>query len=317
MKFSLIMPTIGRVRETERFLQSLVAQKRDDVEVIVVDQNADDRIVPLVAEYGRHFPILHLRETQCGLSHARNIALPKAHGEIVGFPDDDCVYPDGLLGRVAEFFDATPHWAGVVGRVYDLQEDANAFEPCGGDRSQEVDYGKAYKDSVSCALFFRGPVAARFRFDEQIGAGAGTPWDGGEETDFVFQCLDAGYRFYYDATLIVRHPNPYKKNNFRKQVHREYTHGVGKGYFIATHYLPPALLESERRAPYADALAQMARGKLRRAAYFLVNGIGTSLGYRAGQRQERRGSSHGSSHGSLALAVDEYGPNGAQGENFT
>lgn len=287
MKFSLIMSTINRVREPERLFQSLVAQDYNNFEVIVVDSNPDDRLVKLVAFYSQRFPILHLRDSKCGLSHARNIGLPKVQGDIVAFPDDDCLYPNGLLTRIAQFFNSNPQWAGVIGRVYDLEGEQNAFEPCGDDRSQEVDYAKGYKNSVSCAMFFRAPVAEKFRFDERLGAGAGTPWDGGEETDYLFQCLDAGYRFYYDATLIVRHPNPYKKNNFRQQVQREYTHGVGKGYFLATHNLSQSLIKFERIAPYSDALSEIPKGNLRRAFYFLVNGIGTSLGYRAGINKDR------------------------------
>ena len=47
-RFSLIVPTAGRTTEVAEFLASIVAQNRNDVEVIVVDQNDDDRIVPLL-----------------------------------------------------------------------------------------------------------------------------------------------------------------------------------------------------------------------------------------------------------------------------
>ncbi|MEG4960649.1 MULTISPECIES: glycosyltransferase family 2 protein [unclassified Microcoleus] len=288
MKFSLIVPTINRVHETKRLFQSLVAQDYDNLEVIIVDQNPDDRLVKLVDSYRQHFPILHVRESKRGQSRARNIGFSQVKGDIVAFPDDDCLYPDGLLTLTAQFFDNNPQLDGVIGRVYDLEEDQNAFAPCGDDRSQEVDYAKGYKICVSCAMFFRAPVVEKIRFDERLGPGADTPWGCGDETDYLFQCLNAGYQFYYDANLIVRHPNPLKKNNFRQQIQREYGYGLGKGYFLATHTLPQSLLKFEQSVSYADALSEISKGHLRRASYFLVNGIGTSLGYRAGSKNIRQ-----------------------------
>ena len=47
-RFSLIVPTAGRTTEVTELLTSIVAQNRNDVELIVVDQNDDDRIVPLL-----------------------------------------------------------------------------------------------------------------------------------------------------------------------------------------------------------------------------------------------------------------------------
>lgn len=282
MKFSLIVPTLNRVFEIERLFQSLVAQDYKDFEVIMVDQNPDDRLAELVDSYCQYFPILHLRESKRGQSRARNIGFSHVQGDIVAFPDDDCLYSEGLLTKIAQFFSDSPEWDGVIARVYDLDEDKNAFESCGDGQSQKVDYVKGYKVCVSCAMFFHAHVAEKISFDERLGPGAGTPWGCGDETDYLFQCLDAGYKFYYDATLVVRHPNPLKKNAFREQIRREYGYGLGKGYFLATHQLPDPLLRAEKKAPYWDAILQVLKGNLRRASYCLVNGIGTFIGYRDG-----------------------------------
>lgn len=287
MKFSLIVPTLNRVREVARLLQSLVAQDYKHFEVIVVDQNPDDRLVDLVAAYSHHFPILHLREPKRGQSRARNIGFSHVQGDIVAFPDDDCLYSEGLLTRLVQLFEQNAKLDGIITRVYDLDEDKNAFEPCGDDQSQAVDYAKGYKVCVSCAMFFRAHIAEKIAFDEMLGPGAGTPWGCGDESDYLFQCLNAGFRFYYDATLIVRHPNPLKKNSLREQFRREYGYGLGKGYFLATHHLPQSLLRSELSEPYRYTPLAIFRGNWRRACYFLVNGIGTSLGYLAGLKRCR------------------------------
>jgi glycosyltransferase involved in cell wall biosynthesis len=287
MKFSLVVPTLNRVYENERLFQSLISQDYKDFEVIVVDQNPDERLVELVDSYRQHFPILHIRESKRGQSRARNIGFSHIQGDIVAFPDDDCLYSEGLLTKIAQFFANNPERDGIITRVYDLDEDKNAFEPCGDDQSQEVDYVKGYKVCVSCAMFFRAHIAKKILFNELLGPGAGTPWGCGDETDYLFQCLDKGYRFYYDSTSIVRHPNPLKKHNFREQIRREYGYGLGKGYFLATHHLPKSVIKSECIVSYEQASLGIFKGNFRRASYFLVNGIGTSLGYRAGLKRHR------------------------------
>jgi ATP-dependent exoDNAse (exonuclease V) alpha subunit len=47
-RFSLIVPTLGRTTEVAKLFASIVDQNRSDVELIVVDQNGDDRIFPLI-----------------------------------------------------------------------------------------------------------------------------------------------------------------------------------------------------------------------------------------------------------------------------
>ena len=47
--------------------------------------------------------------------HARNLGLGLARGDIVGFPDDDCLQPPGLLDRVAAAFAADPGLAVLTG----------------------------------------------------------------------------------------------------------------------------------------------------------------------------------------------------------
>ena len=96
MRFSIIIATINRTEENLRLLKSIAAQQYNDIEVIYADQNNDDRLNPILAQYRLLFPILHLR-SQKGLSRSRNEALAFAQGEIICFPDDDCWYPPILL----------------------------------------------------------------------------------------------------------------------------------------------------------------------------------------------------------------------------
>ncbi|MEH2069547.1 MAG: glycosyltransferase [Nostoc sp.] len=280
MRFSLIVPTVNRVNELGRLFQSLATQDRNDFEVILVDQNLDNRLEELVTSYTQQFPILHLKQTKRGLSRARNLGRSHIKGDIIAFPDDDSVYPPTVLSQVADFFENEAAWDGVIARIFDLNDDKNAFEFCGGDdKSGCVDYWKGYTVGISHAMFFRASVVKSLDFDEAMGVGSGTPWGAGEDVDYLFQCLDAGYRFYYDSKLYVRHPSPLKKNNFRQQIQREYSYGLGNGYLLGKHNLPEPLIHSATRSSYQQTILEVTKGNLKRAAYFFAYGLGTSIGY--------------------------------------
>ena len=51
MRFSLIVATLGRTAELRRLLESLAVQTHQDFEVIVVDQNTDDRVSQILAPF--------------------------------------------------------------------------------------------------------------------------------------------------------------------------------------------------------------------------------------------------------------------------
>ena len=60
-RFSLVVATLGRTTEIAELLASIADQNRSDIELIVVDQNDDDRIVPLVKTLRNRIAVLHLR----------------------------------------------------------------------------------------------------------------------------------------------------------------------------------------------------------------------------------------------------------------
>ena len=90
-RFSLIVATKNRTDDLLTLLGSLRSQLMQSFEILIVDQNPDDRLIPVLSQFA-DLPIRHLH-SKPGLSRARNVALPLCTGDIIAFPDDDCWYP--------------------------------------------------------------------------------------------------------------------------------------------------------------------------------------------------------------------------------
>jgi len=237
MDVSLIVATVDRVDQTRRLFDSLSRQDFPGrFEVIVVDQNPDDRLVELVATYGRQFPIRHLRQAQRLLARARNAGLARASGDLIGFPDDDCVYEPTTLRGVAAFFRDHPDQAGVIGNVLALDGDDTVMLLGAPPGPGPVDPALAWEVGMTAAFFIRAAAARGLRYDERMGPG--TWWGCGEDVDFLLRGMDRGTRVYYEPGIIVRHPRPLDTYTTMQLVRRYFSYGRGTGYLMGKRRFP-------------------------------------------------------------------------------
>lgn len=224
MKFSLIMCTIGRLWEPERLLRSLAAGTYKNFELIIVDQNEDRRLMPLVEKYKERFPVL-LLHAKPGLSRARNVGLSHVRGDVVGFPDDDCWYPPNLLQEVCKHFESDPGWDALsIGRA----DDEYAVVATGP--IMRLNRRNLWGRVPSISLFLRRSLIQSIGgFDETLGVGAGTPWGAGEDTDYVLRSMNQGAIWGHDPSLRVFHAPAQREADVKGKLRaRAYARGLGR-----------------------------------------------------------------------------------------
>ena len=277
MKFSLIVATLRRSVELDRLLESLSAQTHKDFEVIVVDQNDDDRATRALAQYTDRLKIVHLTSAK-GLSRARNVGLGHVTGDIVAFPDDDCWYPESLLADVARQMGGNAGLAGVTGRSVD-QRGQNS-QGRWATTARRVDKYNVWVCATSYTIFLRASIIAQIGgFDETLGVGAGTKWGAGEEVNFLLRALRCGGVVQYDPSLCVRHPEPVAQLDQRSfERTRMYNRGYGRVlslarfpfYFVCYSILRPA----------AGAAISLLKLDIQRARYYVICARERYLGWR-------------------------------------
>lgn len=280
---SLILATYGRSTELAIVLDSLAAQTDKGFEIIVVDQNPDDRLVPVLA-VERGLNIRHLRQEQPNLSLARNAGLAAATGRWVAFPDDDCWYEPDCLARVHQAIQEDAGLDGVVGRWVEVAP-GEVPDPHRLDRSAWRDFRGG--DASSITLFLRHEAVRELAgFDTRIGVGQF--FGAGEETDLLLRMLDQNRALLYLPQARVHHhfshePVPLSSRAFAAQ--RARARGVGAIY--AKHGLSAKTIVRGLVAPLIKPLGG------RRPVAGLLFGVAATLGRLEGMLGWRRQADQG------------------------
>ncbi|MGV3073731.1 glycosyltransferase family 2 protein [Clostridium baratii] len=97
IKVSVIVATYRRDESLKRALESLIKQNYDNIEIIVVDDNAEvywnSKVKKIVEEINRIYPIKYIvNKINNGSAKTRNIGINNATGQYITFLDDDDIY---------------------------------------------------------------------------------------------------------------------------------------------------------------------------------------------------------------------------------
>ncbi|HET7206096.1 MAG TPA: glycosyltransferase family 2 protein [Terriglobales bacterium] len=272
---SLIVATVNRLDELERLLTSLEKQIYRDFEVIVVDQNPDNRLVAVLAAHDR----LEIKHVRCarGLSRARNAGLRLARGDLIAIPDDDCWYPPDLLESVVRWFEIHPEF-GLLG-VATRTEENRPSGPNSPRKGRRCTKDTVWGCGVSPALFLRRSVTdAVGSFDEEIGVGAASRYQSGEETDYILRALELGFRMWFEPSLTVHHPAFDSLERLKKTT---YSFALGTGRILRVHKYSLFQVGAHLLRSCGGAVVSVLRGNLGKARVYMLRALGQLVGYLA------------------------------------
>jgi len=167
------------------------------MEVIVVDQNPDDRLVPIIESALGKLDINHIRMTPTGVSAARNAGFRASRGTLVTFPDDDCWYPPTLVADVEAWFQGHPDYNVLA--VACLDESGVRSGNRWFQDECDLKVSNSLRTTMMPTLFFNcTPAMREVFFDEALNYG--------EDTDFCLRQLKTGVKGRLDSSLNIFHP---------------------------------------------------------------------------------------------------------------
>ena len=218
MKISLIMGTLNRKELVLKAIDSLLSQPHRNFELIVVDQSE----VPFPEIKSLDSRIVYIHTNKLGLSHARNIGIKYATGQIIGLMDDDAVYEKTALLRVNRAFSNNYNLVLLSGRLVDPKRITDFGK---SSKKGVINWNNMMKKCISACMFFRQDFLETERFDENLGVGCFM--GSAEESDIAAKLLKKGLCAMYDDSVVTYHEIPLGKVDIDVEKLRKYSRGFG------------------------------------------------------------------------------------------
>jgi glycosyltransferase involved in cell wall biosynthesis len=113
---SVIIPTYNRGWTIKEAIESVFVQDTGDYELIVVDDGSTDNTPDILRSYGEDITVI--RQSNKGVSAARNTGIAASSGQLLAFLDSDDLWLPGKLSRQVDFF-STNHES-VINQTQEL-----------------------------------------------------------------------------------------------------------------------------------------------------------------------------------------------------
>ena len=226
MKISLILATLNRDSELDNFLKSLTIQTHKDFELIVIDQNKDNKIDSIISKYYDQFPINHIKVDFTGVARARTHGIQFATSNIIAFPDDDCEYETDVLEGINNEFNKDPKLGILAVGCYEFNTDKFSI---GNNSKHETYFNKFNILGFEPTQIFNTNNISKdnFYFDERFGIGA--KYKSTESIELVYRLLKTPTKAFFTPKIKVYHANKEAKDYTAKRV---YDYSIGIGAFI-------------------------------------------------------------------------------------
>lgn len=105
-KISIIVAVYNIEKYLTKCLDSIIAQKGDDIEILIVDDGSTDKSYIICKEYQKKDKRINLiHQKNKGLSSSRNVGIDNAQGEYLWFVDGDDYIEDNSIEIIRKYLD--------------------------------------------------------------------------------------------------------------------------------------------------------------------------------------------------------------------
>ena len=165
---SVILPTYNRAAALERAILSVLEQTYPNLEFVVVDDGSTDLTVDIVKTFhDERLKLLVLGQNH-GVSHARNVGMEQASGELFAYLDSDNWWdPDHLAAMFEALAGAPEHDAAYCGQFLYKTGSAQPFAYRTGPFNRQLLDNRNYID-LNCYLHRRSLYEAHGGFDTEL-----------------------------------------------------------------------------------------------------------------------------------------------------
>jgi GT2 family glycosyltransferase len=196
-----------------------------EVEVIFVDDGSKDHTQEILQK----FPwVVNIKQKNMGLSHARNVGMHAATGEIIVYTDSDCEADEDWLYYLALALKNGPH-VGMGGPNL-IPDEGSWVADCvglspGGPTHVMIDDRTAEHVPGCNMAFYRYAAMEIGGFDSQFRAA-------GDDVDFIWRLQNRGYSIGFSPAAQVWH---YRRNSVQAYLKQQRGYGTAEALLKYKH----------------------------------------------------------------------------------
>lgn len=223
MKYSIIVPVYNRPNEVDELLQSLCQQTVKDFEVLIIEDGSIKTCKDVCDKYANILVLHYHAKENSGPGQSRNYGAERAKGEYVIILDSDVVLPATYIEAIDKSLTtdiiafggpdaAHPSFTPIQKAIsYSM----TSFFTTGGIRGGKAKLDKFYPRSFNMGI----------RRDVYLQLGGFTKMRFGEDIDFSYRIVEAGYRPQLFPDAWVWHK---RRTDFRKFFRQVYNSGIAR-----------------------------------------------------------------------------------------
>ncbi len=238
MKYSIIIPVYNRPDEVAELLESLCRQSVTNFEVIIVEDGSAVPCEAVAQRYTDRLDIHYFFKENGGPGPARNYGVERATGDYVIILDSDVILPPTYLTAVNKKLIASPLQGEVGGGFSPLQgEVGGGLDSFGGPDAAHPDFTPTQKaiNYAMTSFFTTGGIrGGKHQLDKKFfprsfnmgvrrevynALGGFSKMRFGEDVDFSYRLVEAGYTSALIPEAWVWHKRRANFRQFFKQVH--------------------------------------------------------------------------------------------------
>ena len=223
MKYSIIVPVYNRPNEVDELLQSLCQQTVKDFEVLIIEDGSIKTCKDVCDKYANILVLHYHAKENSGPGQSRNYGAERAKGEYVIILDSDVVLPNTYIEAIDKSLTtdiiafggpdaAHPSFTPIQKAIsYSM----TSFFTTGGIRGGKAKLDKFYPRSFNMGI----------RRDVYLQLGGFTKMRFGEDIDFSYRIVEAGYRPQLFPEAWVWHK---RRTDFHKFFRQVYNSGIAR-----------------------------------------------------------------------------------------
>ena len=224
MKYSIIVPVFNRPDEVGELLESLCQQELKDFEVIIIEDGSKIPCKDVCDKYADILDLHYYYKDNSGPGQSRNYGAERANGQWFIVLDSDVVLPADYLANADRELVEHPcdAWGGAdaahpsftpVQKA--ISYSMTSFFTTGGIRGGKAKldkfYPRSYNMGISRDVYQKLGGFSKMRF--------------GEDIDFSYRIVEAGYKTQLLPTAWVWHK---RRTDFRKFFRQVYNSGIAR-----------------------------------------------------------------------------------------